>query len=212
MTPTDLVIIGAGGHGRQLHDLVEAHNAAGGSPYRVVGYLDDRDLDDEDRRRLGAEHLGPVERLAELDTAFVIGVADPAGRRAIATGPAARGRAAETFRHPTAVVGRLTTVGPGAFLSAYAVVDTNVVLGADVHLNFHVSVGHDSVLGDQVTVCPGVRISGGVTVEDGVFIGTNAVVVQGFIIGSGAVIGAGAVVRRDVAPGTTVVGLLGRRS
>jgi sugar O-acyltransferase (sialic acid O-acetyltransferase NeuD family) len=206
----DLVIIGTGGHGRQLHDLVEARNAADGPTYRVVGYLDDRELDDEDRRRLGAEHLGPVANLADLDCAFVIGVADPAGRRAIATGGAARGRRAETLLHPTALVGRLATVGPGAFLSAYAVVDTNATLGADVHLNYHVSVGHESVIGDQVTVCPGARISGGVIVGDGTFIGTNAAIVQGCTVGAGAVIGAGAVVRRDVPPGATVTGLLRR--
>jgi sugar O-acyltransferase (sialic acid O-acetyltransferase NeuD family) len=209
MTPTDLVIIGAGGHGRQLHDLVEAHNAAGRPPYRVLGYLDDRELDDEDRRRLGAEHLGPVARLAELDAAFAIGVADPAGRRAIVDGAAA-GRQAETLCHPTAIVARLATIGPGAFLSAHAVIDTNVQLGADVHVNYGASVGHDSVVGDQVTICPGARISGAVTVGDGVFVGTNAAVVQGLTVGAGAVIGAGAVVRRDVPPGATVTGLLRR--
>jgi sugar O-acyltransferase (sialic acid O-acetyltransferase NeuD family) len=207
MTPTDLVIIGAGGHGRQLHDLVEAHNAAGRAPYRVLGYLDDRELDDEDRRRLGAEHLGPVAMLAELDAAFAIGVADPAGRKAIAEGPAARGRRAETLCHPTSIVARLATLGPGAFLSAHAVIDTNVHLGADVHVNYGASVGHDSVVGDQVTICPGARVSGAVTVGDGVFLGTNAAIIQGMTIGAGAIIGAGAVVRRDVPPGTTVTGL-----
>ena len=45
------------------------------------------------------------------------------------------------------------------------------------------------------------------TVEDGASIGSGAVVAGGVRIGAGSLVGAGAVVTRDVAPGTTVVGV-----
>jgi maltose O-acetyltransferase len=49
-----------------------------------------------------------------------------------------------------------------------------------------------------------------VTIENECLIGTGAVILQGLTIGRGATVGAGAVVTRDVAPGSTVVGVPAR--
>jgi acetyltransferase-like isoleucine patch superfamily enzyme len=48
-------------------------------------------------------------------------------------------------------------------------------------------------------------------VEDDASIGSGAVILGGVRIGSGALVGAGAVVTRDVAAGSTIAGVPGRR-
>src|SRR5687767_11518908 len=77
-----LVIIGAGGFGRELLDVVEAvnleHASTGGDQFDVVGFLDDGEPDPDLLPTHGVAHLGPVAGLSELpeDVGYVIGIAD----------------------------------------------------------------------------------------------------------------------------------------
>jgi len=196
----DLVIIGAGGHGRQLFDVVAAHNCVDDLTYRVLGFLDDGVVDHDLLARLGTRHLGPSALLDELDrsVAVAVAVAVPEVRRRLDQRVRAAGWEAASFRHPTAVVGSLFGHGPGLFLSAGSIMDTNVVVGRQFHCNLGATVGHESRIGDNVTLTPGVRIAGNVRIGDDVFFGANATVAPGVTIGDRVVVGANLVVRRDL--------------
>jgi len=196
----ELVIVGAGGHGRQLLDLVDAHNRVAQPTYRFLGFLDDGPVDLDLLARRGTRLLGPSARLAELDPdiACAVAVADPAVRRRLDATARATGREASSFRHPTAVVGSLFEHGPGLFLSAGVIIDTNVAVGRQFHINLGASVGHESRIGDHVTITPGVRIGGNCTLGDDGFFGANASVVPGVTIGDRVVVGANVVVRHDL--------------
>lgn len=197
--PIDLVIVGAGGHGRQLLDLVDAHNRVADVQYRFLGFLDDGDdVDEALLARRGTSLLGPSSLLFDMDVAFAIGVALAEPRRRLDTALLEAGRVATSFAHPTAVVGSLMTAGHGMYLSAGSVIDTNVTVGRQFHINLNATVGHESVIGDYVTITPGARVSGNVTIGDDVFIGTNAVIIQGVTVGDRVLIGAGVTVRRDI--------------
>jgi serine O-acetyltransferase len=78
-----------------------------------------------------------------------------------------------------------------------------------------VVIGETAEIGDDVTLYQGVTL-GGVsldpgkrhpTLEDGVVVGAGAAVLGPFTVGKGARIGSNAVVVKEVAPGTTVVGI-----
>ena len=71
--------------------------------------------------------------------------------------------------HPTAVRGRDVFIGPGSVMAAGSQVTTNIRIGCHVHLDRLVTVGHDRVISDFVSVYPGAVLSGGVTrdVADG---------------------------------------------
>ena len=64
--PTRLVIVGAGGFGREVHDVVDALNA-GGTAVELVGYVDDADASDELLARLGTSRLGGIDVLTDDD-------------------------------------------------------------------------------------------------------------------------------------------------
>jgi sugar O-acyltransferase (sialic acid O-acetyltransferase NeuD family) len=101
--------------------------------------------------------------------------------------------------------------GPGAVLSPFVTLTSNVRIGQQFHANIYSYVAHDCVIGDFVTFAPGVHCNGNVVVEDHAYIGTGAILRQGqpgnpLTIGRGAIVGMGAVVTKNVAPGTTVVG------
>lgn len=102
-------------------------------------------------------------------------------------------------------------LGPGAVLSPFVTLTSNVRIGQQFHANIYSYVAHDCVIGDFVTFAPGVHCNGNVVVKDHAYIGTGAILRQGqpgnpLTIGRGAVVGMGAVVTKNVAPGTTVVG------
>lgn len=198
-----LVIVGAGGFGREVLDIVVACNLQS-EKYEFLGFLDDGfvRLDLLERRRVSL--LGTSVVLAGISASYVIGIGDGAVRASLAERfgdvPAA------TLVHPSATVGGDVRVSPGVIIAAGARVTTNIDLHEHVHLHVNCTVGHDTVMGPFASVFPGATVSGNVVVGRGATIGTGANVLPGVTIGDGAFVGAGAVVTQDVASRVIVVG------
>lgn len=201
-----LVIVGAGGHGRELLDVVEAMNAARPA-YEFLGFVDDGSFDPDRLARRGTAHLGGLEVLAEINAEYVLGLGSPSARRTVDAAAAGWGRRAATLVHPRANVGSDVVLGPGTVVTALASLTTHIRTGRHVHLNIGSTVAHDCRFGDYVTLAPGAHISGSVTLHDDVTIGTGAVVIQGLTIGRGTTVGAGAAVVRDLPSDVVAVGV-----
>ena len=207
--PVALVIIGAGGVGRELVDLVDSINAVD-RRFELRGFLDDGGPEKAAFLRRGVRLLGGVSELSALHVKYVIGIGSPSVRRRIDAFASSLGREAVSLVHPTAVLGGDVRLGEGTVVYSHVSVTTNVETGRHVQLHVNCAVGHDSRLGDYVTVLPGATVAGGVTLEEGVTVGANAAVVQGLRVGAMSVVGAGAAVIRDLPPGTTAVGVPAR--
>ena len=209
---TPLVIIGAGGFGREVHDVVEAINenaSAATTKFDFLGFIDSHPQNLELLADRGAL-LGGDEALATLPhgTRYVIAIGDGRIRRAIDEEARALGLVPAILIHPEATMGRHhMEIGPGSIICSHVSLTTNIRLGRHVHLNLNVTVGHDTLLGDYVTINPGATISGNVVLEDEVMIGTGASVIQGKTVGYGSVIGAGSAVIRNIPAGVTAVGI-----
>ena len=188
-----LVIIGAGGSGRCVLDVVQKINRQVPS-WEFVGYLDD----DPAREPIGA--LGDLSGL-EVD-GYVVSIANPEVRRRVDVDlpPPA------TLVHPSAVVAETSLLGPGAILRGNATIGPEVRFGRHDYISMNATIGHDVVLADYVTVHPGANVGGYANLEEGVTIGTGAVLIPGVNVGAYAYVGAGAVVTRNVDSGAVVVG------
>lgn len=208
-TPRRLLIIGAGGHGRVVLDiLVQAR------VHSVVGFVDNN-ADIHGRRVDGFPVLGAVGDLAclrnrhEADAA-IVAIGDNGVRRGIARELEAVGVELVNAIHPTATVANNATLGRNAVVAAGVVVCAHCQIGDSVILNTGCIIDHQTMIGEGTHICPGVRIAGRVKVESGVFVGVGATVVPRVTLGCEAIIGAGAVVVEDVAPLSTVVGVPAR--
>ena len=207
----DVVILGAGGHGREAYGIIGDINEV--TPrYRVIGFLADAEDDATVRLvdRLGCSVLGPIALLADLDAQYVLGIGSGSVRRWIDGAVSAFGAVPATVVHPSASIGRDVDLGPGALVAGGVRITTNVRTGRHCHFNINSSVSHDCRLGDYVTVSPGSVVCGTCDLGDEVYVGANACIVQNRVIGPGSTVGAGAVVVRDVAPGSTVSGVPAR--
>jgi sugar O-acyltransferase (sialic acid O-acetyltransferase NeuD family) len=203
-----IVIVGAGGHGRELVGVLDDLAAAGAQPrWRLLGLIDDAEPDPAVLHRIEVPYLGGSDRLAAFAGAwFVVGIGDGCTRHRLDRRAVEAGLRPATLIHPDATIGRDVRMAPGVVVCAHVSVTTNVDLGRHVHLNRHAAVGHDSVLADHVTVHPAAMVSGAVRLGEGVTIGAGAAVIQGRTVGEHTMVGAGAVVIRDLPPGTTAVG------
>jgi len=211
----DIIIVGCGGHGREVLGMIRAINLATDAPaWQPVGFVDDKpspaNLDRVDR--LGLPYLGPVEWLGELPptTHVVLAIADPDVRRSVVARIDGYGLPYASVVHPLVMMGPDTVAGEGLLLFAGVRVTTNVRLGRHVHVNLNATIGHDCVLEDFVTVNPLAALSGECHIGTGVLIGTTAAILQGRKVGAHSTVGASASVVDDVPPGVVVTGVPAR--
>ena len=205
VTDTKRLIVGAGGFGRELRELLALHD-----DLELIGFLDDAEPG-SDGPELGAPFLGAIDSNQHREIPCILGVGYPEPKRSALQAMGRAGRLlAPPLVHPRAELGRDVSMDDGAIITAGVVATTNISLGRCVTLHPGCLLGHDVRCGDYVAVMPGAAVSGNVILEEGVFVGTNAAILQGISIGAWATIGAGAVVTTDVAAGTTVVGVPAR--
>jgi sugar O-acyltransferase (sialic acid O-acetyltransferase NeuD family) len=200
----DIVIIGAGGHGRVVLDILYASKH-----YHVRGFLDsNKNLHGQFVD--GVSVLGDVAMLDGLRDAGVAGaivaIGENSTRKFYASVVAKHGLQLINAIHPTASLARTVSIGSNVVIAAGAMVCVHATVSDSAILNTGCIVEHECEIGQAAHICPGVRLAGHVTVGPVAFVGIGAVVIQGLTIGQAAVIGAGSVVLRDVPPYTTCVG------
>lgn len=210
---TELLVVGAGGFGREALDVIAAVNRVG-ETYHVVGVVDDRPSG-TDLARLEARGIAWVGTVAEVianhdPAGFALAIGAPAARRLVSGRFEAAGWRPVTLIHPAAVLGSVAEIGEGCVICGGVQLSTNTRLGRFVNLNPNATIGHDAVLADFVSVNPGAVISGEVRIEPDVLVGAGAVVLQGLSVGSGSTIGAAACVTKSVPANVIAMGVPAR--
>jgi sugar O-acyltransferase (sialic acid O-acetyltransferase NeuD family) len=202
------LIIGAGGHGRVVLDILLQCSA------QVVGFLDNN-VAIHGRRVDGIPVLGPIDALGPLAAAHeadgvIVAIGDNGVRRGLARWIEAVGVPLVSAVHPSATLARNAQLGANVVVAAGVVICAHCQVGDSAILNTGCIVDHQTMIGEGGHICPGVRIAGRVKVEPGAFIGIGATIIPKITIGCESIVGAGAVVIEDVPPMATVVGVPAR--
>jgi sugar O-acyltransferase (sialic acid O-acetyltransferase NeuD family) len=207
----NIVIIGAGGFGRELLDILDACNAAG-QDYGVLGYVVDSQYSLPGTVVNSKPVLGGFDWLSEhaSEVYAVCGVGLPQLRLRLVERAQERGVRFCSVIHPAAIVTRWVTIGEGVVIAAGCIVTNGIRIGNHVHINLSCTIGHDAVLEDFVTLAPGVHVSGNVTLSAGCYVGTGANIIDKMRVGEWSTVGAGSTIFKDVSPNSTVVGVPGR--
>ena len=197
----NLVIVGAGGHGRVCADVA---STAG---FTVAGFVDvGRKVSEEINGVVViARHLAELQ--GQADFCMLIAIGMNAKRWSVLEEAEALGFKLATVIHPGATVSPSAKIRSGTVVMAGAVIAANARVGRACIINHGATVDHDNVLEDNVQICPGAHLAGGVHVGEAAFVGTGAIVIPGVKIAARAIIAAGAVVIRDVEVGRTVAGV-----
>jgi sugar O-acyltransferase (sialic acid O-acetyltransferase NeuD family) len=207
-----LLLVGAGGLGRETVEAVRAMNAV--SPrFEVIGFLDD-DPALANTSVDGVPVVGRVDDIGRYPSASVVvctaGPHDPSTRLRIVTHLGLAPSRYATVIHPTAVLPAGIEIGHGCIVLASVVATTAVRIGAHTVVMPAVVFAHDDVIGNYATFGAGVHLAGRVRIGEGAYLGAGALVRENTVIGRWAVVGMGAVVTDDVPDGEVWVGVPAR--
>jgi sugar O-acyltransferase (sialic acid O-acetyltransferase NeuD family) len=206
-TALTIAIYGGGGFAREVLQLVKDLSATG-VRIACAGFLVDP----------GFPRSGLVSKLPVLGKAdwleenkgvpVTVAIGSPAARRRISERIEQRfGSRIVTLIHPRATIGDTVSLGSGAIACTGSVATTDILIGVHVQMHVNCTIGHDAVIGNFATVCPGANIGGAVEIGEGAFLGSGATILPRCKIGEWSIVAAGSVVTADVPSNSTVAGV-----
>lgn len=200
----NIVIVGAGGFGREVAWLIEDINKMG-RKWNIVGFVDDEDSL-EGKEINGYKVIGNIDWLKDQQYSVVCAVGNPKIKKHIIDRLKYSKNIYPILIHPSVILSDKVEIGEGSIICAGTIITVNICIGKHVIVNLDCTIGHDAIIEDYSTVLPSVNISGGVRLEECVNIGTGTMIIQDLNIGKNAVIGAGSVVIKNIPSNCTAVG------
>jgi sugar O-acyltransferase (sialic acid O-acetyltransferase NeuD family) len=201
-----LVILGAGGHAREILQVCRMLA-------RDVVLL----VDETIREVVVVAGINVVDSLPKArhhageQSEALCGVGDITLRRRFAHAAEDAGwRAAVPVVAPGVAIDPSVSMGGGCYVAPGALLSIDSSLGDHVVIGRGAIVSHDAHLGDFVTLSPGVALAGRVTIGHSTLIGIGTSVRDGVTIGHDVVVGGGSFVATDLAPGGVYAGVPAR--
>lgn len=201
-----LIIIGAGGFGREIY--CSATESLGfGSEFDIKGFLDPNIhvLD-------GFEGYPPILGVEDTykiveDDVFVCAFGNIQLKKKCCEKILSKGGVFYTIIHNTAYISKNVKIGDGCIVLAGARIHCDSKVGNYVIIQPYATIGHDTIIGDWSLINTGVVCGGASKIGEGVVIHINSAVMPSAIIGDCAIVGAGSVTLRRVKAGQTVFGV-----
>lgn len=200
----NIVIVGAGGFGREVAWLIEDINKVK-KEWNIIGFVDDNE-DIQGTEVNGYKVVGNIDWLKNQKLNVVSAIGNPIIKKKIMQRLENTMNTYPVLIHPSVIYSERVSFGEGSIICAGNIITVNIEIGKHVIVNLDCTIGHDTVIGDYTTILPSVNISGCVTTGECVNIGTSSALIQGVTIGKNTVIGAGAVVIKDLPANCTAVG------
>ena len=200
-----LIIIGAGGFGREVHNMVPFCRGYG-ERFVIKGFINDI-TDALDSFPGYAPIIGTIkDYVPQPDDVFICAIGDIEGRKKCVNMLLERGAEFIRLVHESAGWDRNTVVGKGCILCTRVGISCDCKIGDFTVFQDDCLVGHDTVIGDFCHFHVRAFVAGKVCIEDSVHVGPYALIHPGKKIGAAATVGAGAFVIRNINPGVTVYG------
>lgn len=201
----DIIIIGAGGFGREVAWLIEDINKKS-LQWNILGFVDDNESV-QGKHFGGYPVIGALDYLFDKEINVVIAIANPTIRQKIFYNLKNTKNRFPTLVHPSVIYSGTVTFGQGVVVSAGSILTVDIIIDDFVLIDRLNNIGHDTRIESFSTLLPSTTVSGNVNIEYGVLIGTGTTIIQELTIGKNTTIGAGAVVIKNIPNDCTAVGV-----
>src|SRR5699024_8148959 len=172
----DIVIIGAGGFGREVAWIIEDINKKN-LQWNILGFLDDNEA-------VQGKHFGDYSVIGKLDYLLdkelnvVIAIANPTIRRLIYNKLKHTKNIFPTLIHPNVILSKTVTFGQGIVVSAGTILTVDIIIDDFVLIDRLNNIGHDTRIEAFSTILPSATLSGNVHIAENVLIGTGTTIIQ----------------------------------
>jgi len=203
----NIVIIGAGGFGREVKTIIDAVNKVE-KIYNFIGYYDDGI-----EKGTMINNFPVLGNLHDLNSSsepisVLLGIGDPTTKSKIIAKLSSDKINFPTLIHPSVQISEdEVAISKGCIICGGTIITCNIVIGSFVTLNLMCTIGHDTIIDDFSSFMPSVNISGEVHIQEKVYVGTGAKIINQLTIGTGTIVGAGAVVSKSLPDYCTAVGI-----
>lgn len=206
-----VVIIGAGGFGREILDVIEACNQKK-LTYEPVGFIVDAQYGSPGTLVNDIPILGGFDWLEKNSrkVSVICSVGAPHLRYKIIQRANEIGCEYISLIHPSVIMTRWVKIGNGVVITAGCILTNQIQIGNHVHINLDCTLGHDVIMQEFAALAPGVHVSGNVVIKQGCYVGTGANILQKLNLCEWSIIGSGSTITKDVPANTTVVGIPGQ--
>ena len=203
----DIVIIGAGGVGKEVALLIEQINNKK-LTYNLIGFIDDNSSLHGTQIN-GYKVLGGIEHLKTMHSPIyaVCAIANYKVKKNIINSLTSSSVHFANIIHPDVYISNTNSVGEGVIIYSGVIMTTNIKIGDHVIISPKCGIGHEALIENYVSLLWNVNVSGNVTIREGSLIGSGVTIIQNKIIGKASILGAGAVVIKDIPDNCTAVGM-----
>ena len=185
--PEKLVIIGAGGVGREIAAVLKKHPLPG---YDLAGFIDDGLS--EGTIIKGYPVLGGIQWVLDnaTDLAVILAFGNPQLRKKIVQKLQVVSLVYPTLIHPNVSIHdeESVVIGQGCYIADGCILTTDIIVGDYCFLNTSCTLQHDSKVGTYSVLMPGVRITGGATIGSSVYIAPNCFIATNAVINNDAIL------------------------
>jgi len=201
----NLIIIGAGGFGREVYNLAKRCNGYN-TDFLIKGFLDDK-IDALSEFNYPAKVISSVEDYKpEKDDVFVCALGDVRWKMKCSNIILNKGGEFFSLIHPSTTVMDNVNLGKGLIIMPNVLISNDSTVGDFVTIQAFTAIGHDCKIGDWCQLNSYSFLGGFCELENGVTLNPQSVLLPKLKVGENAIVGAGSVVIKNVKPKTTVFG------
>lgn len=160
----NLLIIGAGGHGKVVREVAEATGE-----YSRIDFVDDNSS-------VAIGKMSASEKLRVTYEAAVVAIGNNPDRRSIQEGLVRLGYSVPVIIHPTAYISPSACLGVGTVVEPRALLNTTARIGEGCIISVGSIVDRDAMIGDYVHINAGVVVEAMASVEPKIKLEANSLV------------------------------------
>ena len=201
-----MLIIGAGGHAKEVFDVLYNNGEKNLFFYDDISANSPVDIFNQFPVITTIEEA--MDYFKKTDNRFVLGVGGTEIRKQLSDKIISLGGQLTSVISMRAYVSAYdVSLGSGVNIMHNVTIQPSVKIGEGTLINANVIIHHDTDIGKFCEIGPASVITGNCTIGDFSFIGAGAILKPGVKLGCNVVVGAGAVVINDIPDNTTVTGI-----
>jgi sugar O-acyltransferase (sialic acid O-acetyltransferase NeuD family) len=201
----DLIIVGAGGFGRDLYYII-IDSIGYNIDFKILGYIDDN-LEVMNGFSDYPKLLGKISDHEILENQiFICSIGNIGLKNFISSSLISKGAIFINIIHSTARIAKSSSLGTGIIIGPLVSIGANSKIGDHCILQTGVIVGHDVIIGDYSRIDNYSILVAGVILQKFCTIHSNSVINSKILINEKATVGACSFVIKNVHAGTTVFG------